>query len=427
VSRDRIYNKVDQGGLGLLKIEELDTAMKCAWVNRWRIEGNNADITGNRVMQTAGQGGVERINRDSINKDRYPCSRAIAEAWHKFREKMYENDGNLYKANIFDNPGLRNRMGVMLGGGNIFGRVRYGRIKHLLTKVTVGEVCEEDGIKTKEVINTILGTAITDVEYGKLRDCMKYIRNKYKPEWDMRDKGKNLKEWMDPIKKGSKKFRCIMSGRGSRVYRNFKFENIRPINTLWAQLNIPLDENLLSCGMLLWNVREIDTEMRQFIFKWNQGMIHGNTVISHFGDVDRKCTFCKIERVMELKNTLGREPTDMEVAGLQVPDENRPHILWECQHVSSCIQRVHNNIWGGMAPVEKKVFLMGKEMGTVEATMLYMLVNMCIKYKIWKYKLAGVMPKENSITNDVKRWLNDITWYHKWRIWLPLVRRLVYE
>ncbi len=90
-------------------------------------------------------------------------------------------------------------------------------------------------------------------------------------------------------------------------------------------------------------------------------------------------------------------------------------------------QWVHNNIWGGMAPVEKKAFLMGKEMGTVEATMLYMLVNMSIKYKIWKYKLAGVMPKENSITNDVKRWLNDITWYQKWRIWLPLVRRLVYE
>jgi hypothetical protein len=33
---------------------------------------------------------------------------------------------------------------------------------------------------------------------------------------------------------------------------------------------------------------------------------------------------------------------------------------------------MHTNIWGGMDPVEKKAFLMGKEMGTVEATMLYM-------------------------------------------------------
>jgi hypothetical protein len=46
VARDRIYNKVEQGGLGLLKIDELDTAMKCAWVNRWKREGNAVDITG---------------------------------------------------------------------------------------------------------------------------------------------------------------------------------------------------------------------------------------------------------------------------------------------------------------------------------------------------------------------------------------------
>jgi len=31
--------------------------------------------------------------------------------------------------------------------------------------------------------------------------------------------------------------------------------------------------------------------------------------------------------------------------------------------------------------------------------MLYMLTNMCIKYRIWKYKLAGIIPKPNCIAN----------------------------
>jgi hypothetical protein len=66
-------------------------------------------------------------------------------------------------------------------------------------------------------------------------------------------------------------------------------------------------------------------------------------------------------------------------------------------------------------------------MGTVEATMLYMLTNMCIKYRIWKYKITGILPKENCIVNAVKHWLNDLTWHHKWRMMLPLVRRQVYE
>ncbi|MFN9899067.1 MAG: hypothetical protein ACK55Z_09805, partial [bacterium] len=52
MARDRIYNRTDQGGLGLLKIEELDTAMKCAWINRWKKEGRKVDITGHRVLRT---------------------------------------------------------------------------------------------------------------------------------------------------------------------------------------------------------------------------------------------------------------------------------------------------------------------------------------------------------------------------------------
>ncbi len=74
----------------------------------------------------------------------------------------------------------------MLGGGNIFGRVRYERVKDHLLNTTVGEVCEEDGLRSKEQILNLLGVVIKDVEYGKLQDCVKYIRNKFKPDWSLR-------------------------------------------------------------------------------------------------------------------------------------------------------------------------------------------------------------------------------------------------
>jgi hypothetical protein len=92
--------------LGLLKVEQLDTAMKCAWVNRWRREGNGVDVTGS----TTRQGNIELINKDLIGKNNHPCVRSIADAWHVFREKMYENDGHVYRAKILSNPGLQNRM-----------------------------------------------------------------------------------------------------------------------------------------------------------------------------------------------------------------------------------------------------------------------------------------------------------------------------
>jgi len=70
--------------------------------------GGNVDITGSRVINTARNDNIEYINRDLIAHLKYPCARGIANAWHEFRNKVYENDGNLYSAGLFSNPGLRN-------------------------------------------------------------------------------------------------------------------------------------------------------------------------------------------------------------------------------------------------------------------------------------------------------------------------------
>jgi hypothetical protein len=422
IAKDRIYNKVEQGGTGLLKITELDTAMKSAWVNRWKREGNMVDITGTRVLSTALQEKIEYINKDFIATDRHPCARGIANAWHIFREKLYENDGNLFNAGLFSNPGIRNRMGEMLGGGNIFSRIRYEGIRDSLWEIPLGVFCLEDGIREKGEVQNIIGFDITNVEYNKLKNSIKYIRNKFKPNWELMGKGKNIAEWLAPIKKGSNKIRNLMSGRGSRQYRNFSFDKIRPIASLWQKMGLEMQEGLITCGMLVWTTNEVDTEFRQFAFRWNQGMIHGNTVISHFGDVDRKCTFCKILAERALAENLGRELTPAERDGINVVDEDRPHIFWECPTVYNCIRDVHFAYWGGRL-VEKQEFLMGKELGTVEATVLYMLSNMYIKYKIWKYKLAGALPRVHNISNDLKEWMNNLLKYNKWRIMLPLVRQ----
>ena len=74
-------------------------------------------------------------------------------------------------------------------------------------------------------------------------------------------------------------------------------------------------------------------------------MIHGNTVIAHFGDVDRKCTFCKITLERDMVRQVGRELTEAEKNGLAVPDEDRPHIFWDCPTVAFCIQEVFKRYW----------------------------------------------------------------------------------
>jgi hypothetical protein len=178
--------------------------------------------------------------------------------------------------------------------------------------------------------------------------------------------------------------------------------------------------------MSLWGIKEVDAEFRQYMFRWNQGMVHGNTVISHFGDnIDRKCTFCKITERIRLGLELGREPTIDELNAIAIPDENRPHIMWDCNTVNTCIREVYNRVWNKDGQVDKKAFLMGKAIGFLETSQLYMTVNMFIKYRIWKYKLAETLPKTQAIVNDVNVFLEQLSRYNKWRILIPLLRQLV--
>lgn len=75
--------------------------------------------------------------------------------------------------------------------------------------------------------------------------------------------------------------------------------------------------------------------------------------------------------------------------------------------------------------MDKKAFLMGKAIGFMETSQLYMMVNMVIKYRIWKYKLAETLPKTQAIVNDVNVFLEQLSRYNKWRILIPLLRQLV--
>jgi len=424
VARDRLYKKIEQGGLGLLSLGELNTAMKSAWVNRWKKEGLKVDVTGTRVFRTTWNNDCETIRADDIPKIRYPIARAVADEWTKFRAKVYENDGHIFKGRVFFNPGITNRIGQMLGDGNIFGLEKANRYKNSLRDVRFEGILNEVGnILPKITVENKLGFPLLAMEYRRLAESVNYVLKKFKPVVALIGMSKTIGDHLNAIKRGSFKLRKLISGRGSRPYREFTYDKIRPINTLWEHLGIEKEEGLLWCGMHLWCIQEISSEVRQFTFKWNQGMVHGNTVISHFGDVDRKCTFCKLKEEDRLKNALGRDLTDDEKDGMIIVDETRVHIFWECNVTQESVQNIYKQVWETRIGVTKNDFLMGRNFGTMEATLLYMMVNMYIKYDIWRYKLANAIPNCNSISNNIKNNINNLMRYQKWRNLLPLVRR----
>ncbi len=67
---------------------------------------------------------------------------------------------------------------------------------------------------------------------------------------------------------------------------------------------------------------------------------------------------------------------------------------------------------------------MGKLANSVEGTSLYLLINMYIRYKIWNYKLAGILPKTGNIIHETEQFIERVCSKPSWRGQLPLVRQL---
>jgi hypothetical protein len=157
----------------------------------------------------------------------------------------------------------------------------------------------------------------------------------------------------------------------------------------------------------------------------SQGLTHGNTVVSHFGNVDRKCTFCKLRRMKDLKRELGRDPSQIEWDAeiVEISDETRLHIFWECQTIQETALHTYRAIWG-VNNVDKKTVLMGKLGSNVECTAMGHLINMYIRYKLWNYKLAGILPKNGTIVHETECFINFICTKPNLRGQMPLLRHL---
>jgi hypothetical protein len=130
-------------------------------------------------------GEPELINRDLIDKYKYPCACRIAESWHYFRHKLYENDGFMYHAYFFSNPGMRNRMGEMFGSNNIFSVVKYDEIRETVWETKIMDLVRRDEPKSKIEMEAVLGIELTGREYDKIKNGVKYVKTNFKPQWDL--------------------------------------------------------------------------------------------------------------------------------------------------------------------------------------------------------------------------------------------------
>jgi hypothetical protein len=99
-----------------------------------------------------GNGDAEHINIASIRKGTHPCAESIANAWVTFRKKYYENECNIYEAEIFGNPGILNPIGRQLET-SIFHGERIGILNEIRRVRLINLLNERGQIKEKADLN----------------------------------------------------------------------------------------------------------------------------------------------------------------------------------------------------------------------------------------------------------------------------------
>jgi hypothetical protein len=67
---------------------------------------------------------------------------------------------------------------------------------------------------------------------------------------------------------------------------------------------------------------------------------------------------------------------------------------------------------------------MGKVGQNMELSSIFQLINLFIRYKIWNYKLAGILPKSGMIVHETERFISEIFKKPDLRGQQPLLRQL---
>ncbi len=87
-------------------------------------------------------------------------------------------------------------MGEMFGSSNVFRAGKYDEIRETVWETKVGDLCLQDEPKSKIEMEAVLRVELTGREYDKIKNGVKYVKTKFKPQWDLKEQGKSTKDWV---------------------------------------------------------------------------------------------------------------------------------------------------------------------------------------------------------------------------------------
>jgi exonuclease III len=367
ISKDKIYENVDKGGLGLIYLPDFIIAIQSTWVKRvldlkhdnWRNTvflccEDGPTFIQEEDLETLGDTLAAIMKNFIIFRNRYGA------AHNNFRRVPILNNqifefGKAANRVIFNNFFFRNN--------NIA----------IIRRITWDHLTDLDTFKTREEINRSLSINLTVTQYNKLKQGFGAAKRNFYKEGDSCVK---IEDFLRGFKKGSKKLRIIL-GKDKTLLKKRKCPisnhmKIAGIEGAGPDLNKNLNAR--------WTKNYYTSEMRTFLFKFYRNTVGLNYRVNHINpDRDQSCTFC-----VKSKN-------------LPAARESFNHFFWDCPTTGNIISNMLR-MYFNTDPF--KEFFTGTYNENIFSEVHCIIYDTC-KYVLWQFKLKRRLPNIHSFADEV--------------------------
>jgi hypothetical protein len=285
IGQQRVFSPVSMGGLGLFRIEDFLDAQKIRWTLYCY---NNIDADWKSIIHKTSIQNVFRTDTVLVDSQS-PIIGTVKNAFEKFKKKFCNVGNNYKKMSIFGEKLFTvSPRNLDFFGLEDLNMVTDLRIRERLSTIKINDLCDGNEVIGLDQFERFLGGQVPVPLFRKLVKIVRLSITRFHK--DIEIQGVQLSTFFNGWKKGSKKFRKILTDE-NRDYV--------PHNTIKFAANVETVINV-NCSLKLnadWMKSYYANNLRTFIFKLHSNTLPVNVILSHFvRGLSRNCSFCELAR-----------------------------------------------------------------------------------------------------------------------------------
>jgi hypothetical protein len=289
ISKDRMYLTTNLGGVGMFNLRHFLAAQRFLWlvrayklpIDNWRYDiiklSPNFDVT---LLRTCD---VDK----TCNPILFGMAKCFSEIVSKFSKKNY------FSAHFFDNdqfkiPGTNDNLTLQFFGRNV-----YEQNKGVIRRLTLKECLIDNRVKTRDEFEN-MGLQLSPALWFSFSNAIRYWYRNRRAETGNADQDGNIRNFMDGLKKGSKKIRDTIAKIENSV------DMVLELSSFKTHMRLTgceiADPETVSRWLQCWNKNLFPNDFKTFLYNCRYNSLPlNNRLHAYLPEIDRRCTFCRIK------------------------------------------------------------------------------------------------------------------------------------